>query len=842
MSRTNFCLDFDSNVKWSMQLRLKPSMVSLLLEAQQRGQEIKMQYSADGSVHVLAVGDTKYNITSRGEESNNHTVCSIDRDWAQGRAQEVGVVKMRGEVQSTFEEKAASMATAKNTTSGNVGKRIRQACKPAQPVGSKLSAAGRAEASTRIPSLNILSPPRTNASSPPAQNAQVEHKESRGPSPAPQRATPARLTDADGAIIEKVTLDTAVREAARRGQLRACALAYIAANNSRVRRKVSNAIQQCFRDAKKNGVAPGQAIVDGVVNDVTQMGRHGLQLTAKAQEELLTKVLPSLAQKEGGPSPPTASAKTSKVTKKPKSSPKTQAASTPDLKGKRPRSHAELQPSDKAKPNKHSDAQATGTAEPKPKKHKLMNGATRTSTGSAAAAKPPRPEKPHPRPTPTATKDSPPGSKPQNGTVSKPAREAAPAQPKPRPEPRPAADTATPRHAPQSQPAPPAPKPASNPRLPARSSTAPQPESARSTPSTPAASPLVEVAEAAPPAAAPAAPERTARLASPAPPKVPAEALMDQYPPKVAAELLEGMADEMEEDTARPLPAWCEAADEGAGAAPMQCDGGAGMEAAAGIEPASPGSNESEPRCDSEMRGSAGGGDPSVRRRTRGQRTPNYCEDSDDDFAIDTTPVARPVGPAVHAAGEGGEGAAYAARAHEAPAQPAAAHPHAAAPQQSVAAAQPAALAGVPPLALAAAPAPAPAAAPCAVHCWAPSAPPEPAPEPAAKPLTPRDGTWFRKYADAVAALRAGQAVPPLDKSEIPHVYEAYTALASEVQAQTIALEGVNLRDSHAPLSPHEVQLLHEFSVNQQYWEDAALTLAALHKQLHDAHVLVTTR
>lgn len=84
--------------------------------------------------------------------------------------------------------------------------------------------------------------------------AQVELKQSRGPSPAPQRVTPAPLTGADGAIIEKSVLDAAAREAAKLGQLRACALAYVAANNSRVRRKVSNAIQQCFRDAKKNGV------------------------------------------------------------------------------------------------------------------------------------------------------------------------------------------------------------------------------------------------------------------------------------------------------------------------------------------------------------------------------------------------------------------------------------------------------------------------------------------------------------------------------------------------------------------------------------------------------------
>ena len=80
---------------------------------------------------------------------------------------------------------------------------------------------------------------------------------------------------------------------------------------------------------------------------------------------------------------------------------------------------------------------------------------------------------------------------------------------------------------------------------------------------------------------------------------------MDQYPPKVSAEALEGMGDEMEEEAERPLPAWCEPADEGAdAAAEMQCDGG---DVGRGMEPASPGSNESEPRCDGEMRGSAGG-------------------------------------------------------------------------------------------------------------------------------------------------------------------------------------------------------------------------------------------
>lgn len=62
------------------------------------------------------------------------------------------------------------MANAKSITCGNVGRRIWEACKPAQPVGSKPSAAGKADTNLRMPSFSILSPPQTNASSPPAEN------------------------------------------------------------------------------------------------------------------------------------------------------------------------------------------------------------------------------------------------------------------------------------------------------------------------------------------------------------------------------------------------------------------------------------------------------------------------------------------------------------------------------------------------------------------------------------------------------------------------------------------------------------------------------------------------
>lgn len=72
-------------------------------------------------------------------------------------------------MQSTFEEKAASVSNAKSTTCGNVGKRIREACKPAQPVGANPSAAGIANSHVRMPACSILSPPRTDATSPPAQ-------------------------------------------------------------------------------------------------------------------------------------------------------------------------------------------------------------------------------------------------------------------------------------------------------------------------------------------------------------------------------------------------------------------------------------------------------------------------------------------------------------------------------------------------------------------------------------------------------------------------------------------------------------------------------------------------
>lgn len=50
-------------------------------------------------MQVLTVGENTYKFNCRGEQSNDHTVCAVDKDWAQGRAQEVGVVKMRGEVQ-----------------------------------------------------------------------------------------------------------------------------------------------------------------------------------------------------------------------------------------------------------------------------------------------------------------------------------------------------------------------------------------------------------------------------------------------------------------------------------------------------------------------------------------------------------------------------------------------------------------------------------------------------------------------------------------------------------------------------------------------------------------------
>lgn len=52
MSRTNFCLDFDSDLKWAMQVRLKPSMVSSLMAAQERGEDIQLLFSAAHSAHV----------------------------------------------------------------------------------------------------------------------------------------------------------------------------------------------------------------------------------------------------------------------------------------------------------------------------------------------------------------------------------------------------------------------------------------------------------------------------------------------------------------------------------------------------------------------------------------------------------------------------------------------------------------------------------------------------------------------------------------------------------------------------------------------------------------------
>lgn len=83
-----------------------------------------------------------------------------------------------------------------------------------------------------------------------------DNKESRGPSPAFQRETPApvtSITNSDGSVVENSALNAVAREAARRGQLRNCVLAHVAGNNSRVKKKYLNGVQQCYRDAKKNG-------------------------------------------------------------------------------------------------------------------------------------------------------------------------------------------------------------------------------------------------------------------------------------------------------------------------------------------------------------------------------------------------------------------------------------------------------------------------------------------------------------------------------------------------------------------------------------------------------------
>lgn len=316
---------------------------------------------------------------------------------------------------------------------------------------------------------------------------------------------------------------------------------------------------------------------------------------------------------------------------------------------------------------------------------------------------------------------------------------------------------------------------------------------------------------------------------------------MDQYPPKVAAELLEGMGEEEEGEIVRPQPAWCEPADEGADAeVELRCADGAGAGAA---EPGSPGSNESEPRHDSEMRGGgSGGGDDGAhaRRRTRGQRTPNYCEESDDDFAVDTTPVGRAVAGGVHAAdaaqaAPGQTGGAYAV---------AAALPAAEAMRPQTVTGEVGGAAGAAPAdqprGVAAAPHHTPDSPPLQSTGtaadegmdWVLTEQPEAVPQ---QEVAVRDSDWFREHAEVAASMRSGHSVPALSKTDVPRAYEAYRLLVAEVQGQMEVMEAIAAHGDDKALSAEQQHQLRSFEVNQQYWEDAYLTLAALHERLGQA-------
>lgn len=581
--------------------------------------------------------------------------------------------------------------------------------------------------------------------------------------------------------------------------------------------------------------APGSSIIEGVVDQVSQSGKYGWCLTPKAREELITKVLPLFdltGESPGTPAPGTA--KAAKATKKSKPSPKTPNTHANEMKAKRHKVPNDDTAKDstevKTKRPKPSHEGIAAPTEPKQKKPKSAAGAAKASA-TGVATKAPRPDK-LPRRPHTSTAD-----KPQAGAPATAPKPSVLTQPKARGDARGASASATPASTPPARTPPvaaPKPTPAAKARTaPRPSAAAKQPTPPRSVPPSPVVKPVEE------PAAPPA--PRTVRRSSPAPPKVPAEALMDQYPPKVAAELLEGVGEEEEGEIVRPQPAWCEPADEGADAeADVRCADAAGGGA---VEPASPGSNESEPRHDSEMRGGGGnGGDDGApaRRRTRGQRTPNYCEESDDDFAIDTTPVGRAVAGGAHVVDAG----------PAAPGQPGRAYA-AAAELPSAVTARPQPVTGELGGTAVAAPADQARGAAAAHHHtpdspplhltgttadgdmdWAPTEQPEVVPQ---QGVAMRDSDWFREHAEIAASMRSGQSVPALSKTEIPRAYEAYRLLVAEVQAQMEVMEPIAALGDDAVLTAEQQHQLRSFEVNQQYWDDAYLTLAALHERLGHA-------
>jgi hypothetical protein len=49
-------------------------------------------------IQGICVEGEHLELTCQEEASNDITVCSLDSDWAKGRACEVGVIKLRGEM------------------------------------------------------------------------------------------------------------------------------------------------------------------------------------------------------------------------------------------------------------------------------------------------------------------------------------------------------------------------------------------------------------------------------------------------------------------------------------------------------------------------------------------------------------------------------------------------------------------------------------------------------------------------------------------------------------------------------------------------------------------------
>ena len=124
---TNFALNFDENVRWAMCLRLKPDVLAAIQAAgpdasnirfavegdrHVRGHipkqcapcvlicshDIRVVYIRTRAVQAIEVGDKKFVLDCR-EEKTGATICEAHKDWSRGEVTEVGVAKLRGDVQ-----------------------------------------------------------------------------------------------------------------------------------------------------------------------------------------------------------------------------------------------------------------------------------------------------------------------------------------------------------------------------------------------------------------------------------------------------------------------------------------------------------------------------------------------------------------------------------------------------------------------------------------------------------------------------------------------------------------------------------------------------------------------